>query len=396
MKKVPDPYRELGIPRGATAAQIKAAHRRLAKRVHPDAPDGDTERFLAVQEAYSLLSDPLRRREWDARHAPGPVRAGEPGVRSRPRTRGSDGRWTRSDGQEAPGAGRGRGRSSREGAAEGTGWRPCRRPAPGWWSWAAAASEPDRRKAVTTGPRAPRLPGAPRSGIRPRARIPGRPRVSHGGRTSRHVTGAPESEAAEASPEPRGGEARAGERPPRVTPAAGTGTRAGRSATGRARDTRRSPAGPAEPVPGTRPRPCQRDGRLQPLQRRRLVDGRAALLPPRRRRAAQRRCLPLPRHAGRHRRGGSSRRRRGGPPRLGQPAPRDQPRCSAAAPGAAATSGTPAATESGSPERPVRGTATVQSHRRRRMPTPDLEARRETGSAADSVLGRVGRLFRGR
>jgi curved DNA-binding protein CbpA len=108
MKKVPDPYRELGIPRGATAAQIKAAHRRLAKRFHPDAPDGDTVRFLAVQEAYSLLSDPLRRREWDSQHAPGPVRAGDPGLRSRPRTRGADGRWTRSNGHDAPATRRGR------------------------------------------------------------------------------------------------------------------------------------------------------------------------------------------------------------------------------------------------------------------------------------------------
>lgn len=70
-----DPYRELGIPRGATDDQIKAAHRRLAKRYHPDAGEADPVRFLAVQEAYLLLSDPLRRRDWDARHAPGPVRA---------------------------------------------------------------------------------------------------------------------------------------------------------------------------------------------------------------------------------------------------------------------------------------------------------------------------------
>ena len=79
MDRIPDPYRELGVLRGATDAQVKAAHRRLAKRFHPDAPEGDTERFLAIQEAYLLLSDPLRRRDWDAAHAPGPVRAGDPG-----------------------------------------------------------------------------------------------------------------------------------------------------------------------------------------------------------------------------------------------------------------------------------------------------------------------------
>ena len=70
-----DPYRALGVPRGANDADIKKAHRRLAKRFHPDAPKGDAKRFLVIQEAYRVLSDPLLRREWDARHAPGPVRA---------------------------------------------------------------------------------------------------------------------------------------------------------------------------------------------------------------------------------------------------------------------------------------------------------------------------------
>jgi curved DNA-binding protein CbpA len=89
MRQPPDPYRELGVPRGATDEQIKAAHRRLAKRFHPDASSGERERFMAIQEAYLLLTDPLRRREWDARHAPGPVRAptapsrGAPMARSR-------------------------------------------------------------------------------------------------------------------------------------------------------------------------------------------------------------------------------------------------------------------------------------------------------------------------
>lgn len=70
-----DPYRALGVARGATVAEIKKAHRVLAKRYHPDAAKGDSKRFLVVQEAYRVLSDPLLRREWDARHAPGPVRA---------------------------------------------------------------------------------------------------------------------------------------------------------------------------------------------------------------------------------------------------------------------------------------------------------------------------------
>jgi len=75
VKPTTDPYRILGILRGADLEQVKAAHRRLAKRYHPDGSTGDERRFLAAQEAYQLLSDPLRRRAWDRDHAPGPVRA---------------------------------------------------------------------------------------------------------------------------------------------------------------------------------------------------------------------------------------------------------------------------------------------------------------------------------
>lgn len=77
-----DPYRALGVARGASDADIKKAHRRLAKRFHPDAPKGDAKRFLVIQEAYRVLSDELLRREWDARHAPGPVRATTSGGRA--------------------------------------------------------------------------------------------------------------------------------------------------------------------------------------------------------------------------------------------------------------------------------------------------------------------------
>jgi curved DNA-binding protein CbpA len=95
MRKVSDPYRVLGVSRGADATQIKAAHRRLAKRHHPDAPGGDEARFVAIQEAYLLLSDPLRRREWDRKHAPGPVDAREHGTRAG--ARAASARWTRED-----------------------------------------------------------------------------------------------------------------------------------------------------------------------------------------------------------------------------------------------------------------------------------------------------------
>jgi curved DNA-binding protein CbpA len=97
MRQPPDPYRELGVPRGATDDQIKAAHRRLAKRFHPDASSGERERFLAIQEAYLLLTDPLRRRDWDARHAPGPVRAPSGPTRGAPMARSRRGAPPRPD-----------------------------------------------------------------------------------------------------------------------------------------------------------------------------------------------------------------------------------------------------------------------------------------------------------
>ncbi len=146
MQPVPDPYRVLGVVRGATLAQIKAAHRTLAKRHHPDGEEGDTARFLAVQDAYLLLSDPIRRRQWDARHEPGPVRAGEGTVRGR--RDAASGRWTRENPEagvrHGPRSGprRASGPESRrpEGATDPT-QRPSRPPAPGFGH---AASEPAR------------------------------------------------------------------------------------------------------------------------------------------------------------------------------------------------------------------------------------------------------------
>src|SRR3972149_1544924 len=84
MQRIPDPYRVLGVGCDATTAEIKAAHRRLVKRFHPDTAAADDPVFLAVQGAYELLKDPLRRAEWDRKHAPGPVRAGETTSRRSP------------------------------------------------------------------------------------------------------------------------------------------------------------------------------------------------------------------------------------------------------------------------------------------------------------------------
>ncbi len=63
-----DYYDVLGVPRGASADQIKKAYRRLARKFHPDATGNDkkaAERFKEAQEAYELLSDPQKRQAYD-------------------------------------------------------------------------------------------------------------------------------------------------------------------------------------------------------------------------------------------------------------------------------------------------------------------------------------------
>lgn len=63
-----NPYAVLGVSPAATAAEIKAAYRRLVKRHHPDA-GGDEVEILALNAAWELLGDADRRRQYDRRHA---------------------------------------------------------------------------------------------------------------------------------------------------------------------------------------------------------------------------------------------------------------------------------------------------------------------------------------
>src|SRR5215468_1577758 len=86
-----DYYELLGVSRKASAKDIRAAFRKLARKYHPDLNPGDKaaeEKFKQLQEAYDVLSDPKKRQMYDqygfysdnvptGDYGPG---AGEPGV----------------------------------------------------------------------------------------------------------------------------------------------------------------------------------------------------------------------------------------------------------------------------------------------------------------------------
>lgn len=67
MKKK-DYYKILGVEKNASAGEVKAAYRKLAKQWHPDKNPGNKpaeDRFKEISEAYAVLSDPGKRKQYD-------------------------------------------------------------------------------------------------------------------------------------------------------------------------------------------------------------------------------------------------------------------------------------------------------------------------------------------
>src|SRR3954452_12278742 len=150
----PDPYRTLGLARGASIDEIKRAYRRLAKIHHPDAAgEKNVPRFLAIQAAYEQLAGGADGRSSPGR-ASGPQKAWEADPDRSNATRrayGGRGRWS-TPGSTGGGAG-----SSPSGAAS-----PGSGGSAGSAAGGSAASGTDPRSKA--GPKA--RPGPTRSGRR--------------------------------------------------------------------------------------------------------------------------------------------------------------------------------------------------------------------------------------
>jgi curved DNA-binding protein len=77
-----DYYEALGVPKGASADEIKKAHRKLALKYHPDRNKNNKEaeeKFKEIQEAYDVLSDPTKKTNYDQFGHAGVGAGGPPG-----------------------------------------------------------------------------------------------------------------------------------------------------------------------------------------------------------------------------------------------------------------------------------------------------------------------------
>ena len=91
-------YDTLGVQKGASAEEIKKAYRKLAAQYHPDKNPGDAsaeEKFKEVQNAYDVLSDAEKRKQYDSFGADG--RSGGQGFDPRNFDFGSGGNFTIND-----------------------------------------------------------------------------------------------------------------------------------------------------------------------------------------------------------------------------------------------------------------------------------------------------------
>ena len=80
-----DPYDVLGVSKGASAAEIKGAYRKLAKKLHPDANKNDPKaasRFAELNAAYEIVGDVAKRKAFDR---------GEIDAEGKPRFQGFEG-----------------------------------------------------------------------------------------------------------------------------------------------------------------------------------------------------------------------------------------------------------------------------------------------------------------